>query len=312
LLLARTAWAAPDLAAEDARDSSLHHRLAAADGADLVVLYGDGQGGNEGTCGCEARPLGSLARVEGYRRAVARHPSPALLVDAGGWLDATRDVAGGVRADVALRDARMIEALRMGHWDVWNVGAPDLPYLAAKGFPPEAVSANLRPVDASAPAPDAWHLVRAGGLRVAVTGVSDKAPEGMDGWRAEDPVAAVRALVPTLRAEADVVVLLAWRPGRAVTDLAAIPGVDVLVEATGAPGRWPPDTVGQAVWVRSDPQTHHLGELRLHLADGAVTRALDRQIDLDARIPSDRRLKRHATETATRVDALQHRLFGIP
>lgn len=310
LLVAAVARAAPDLAAQDARSGSLRQRLAHPDGADLVVLYGDGQGGDEGTCGCEVRPLGSLARVEGYRRAVARGPVPEVLVNAGGFLDATPDVSGGVRADAALRDARMIEALRLGHWDAWNVGAPDLPWLAAHGFPPEAVSANLRPIDPSKPAPQAFRVVQAGRWKVGITGVSGTVPDSMTGWRAADPVAAVRALLPALRAKADVVVVLAWHPAKAVLDLARIPGIAVIVESTGAPGRWPPDTEGQGVWVRSDPQTHHLGELRLHLAGGRVTSALDRQIDLDARIPSDARLARHAAVTDARVAALQRADFG--
>ena len=287
---------------EDASSGPLKTRLAAADGADLVILYGGDQRGSMDVCGCEHRPLGSHARVESYRRAVAKQAAPVVLLEGGGFLDDGLAPDGGLRPDVMAADAGMVEGLRQGEWTVWNVGFEDLPYFARTAFPAEAVSANLDgPGDLAT-----WRVVRAGYLDVAVTGVAGSAAgEGpVDGWTVSDPVAAVTEALATLP-EADVVVVLAWRPGRAARPLAKLPGVDVLIEVGADPGRYPPMWEGEAIWVRAHERTMRLGELRLDLADGAVAGAVDRRIDLDAAIPSDPGLRRLQERTRRAVgDAL--------
>ncbi len=309
-LLCGAAWGAPEVEQDDAATGPLAARLAAPDGADLVVLYGGEQGGDLGTCGCESRPLGSLARVEGYRRAVVRRGDPVLLVSSGGTLDASVDADGRLRPDSREANAAMIEGLRAGAWTVWNVGVPDLPYLIEVGFPPEAVSANLRPDDPDAPRPATHRIVHVGGRAVGVTGVS-RAPETIAGWGADDPFDALRGVLAELRAHVDVVVVLAYHPGREVESLVRLPGVDVLIEAGGFEARWPAVARGAGLWARSDHQTRRLGELRLWLGEDGVSRSVDRHVDLDARIPSPGPARRRAARSAARVEAVQRETYGV-
>ena len=286
------------LSAEDASSGPLRTRLSAAE-ADVVILYGGDQRGSMDVCGCEHRQLGSLARVESYRRAVEKTGVPVVLVNGGGFLDDGLAPDGGLRPDVSIADAGMVEGLRRGAWVAWNVGLQDLPWFAWQGWAPEAVSANLDGPGDVVP----WRIVAAGDLDVAVTGVAGAASgEGpVDGWTVADPVEAVTEALATVP-PADLVVVLAWRPGRAARPLARLPGVDVLIEVGADPGRHPPMWEGQAVWVRAYEQTTRLGELRLDLAHGTVIAATDRRIDLDAAIPSDPGLRRLQSRTRRAVD----------
>jgi 2',3'-cyclic-nucleotide 2'-phosphodiesterase (5'-nucleotidase family) len=281
---------APALSSELANSGPLRDRLAAPDDANLVILYGGEQEGSMGPCGCEERPLGSLARVKGYR---------AVGPD-------------GLGADALFAGEAMVIGLEAGGWAVLNIGYRDLPYLAARGFPEAAVSANVVSRDPETPSPASYRVVEVGDLRVAVTGVTVDRLSLLTADRFEvgDPVETVRALVPEMEAAADLVVVLAYEPGRASRQLAREPGVDILIEAGGYQERYPPHTEGGGVWVRSDKQTQRLGELRLRVDDGRVVAARDRLIDLDEGIPSDRALLRHQRRTARQLDALRQELYG--
>ncbi len=103
------------------------------------------------------------------------------------------------------------------------------------------------------------------------------------GW--PTPAASLLALLPTLQTEAELIVVLLHAPGDP-TPIAALPGVDVLIHAAHHDYTYAPRVVGGAVVVKSRFETRRIGELRLHVADGRVTRALDRHIDLDAGVPA--------------------------
>jgi 2',3'-cyclic-nucleotide 2'-phosphodiesterase (5'-nucleotidase family) len=306
----------PILASELADTGSVRERLPAKDDANLVLLYGGEQMGSLETCGCPKRPRGSLARVEGYRQALrkARPGVPDLLLNAGNWLDDTIGTEGdSLRLDVEIADAWMVKGVEEGGWDALNVGFRDLPFLAGTAFPAGAVSASVRPEDpASGPAP--YRVLQAGDLRVAVTGVS---PLGMAfvqpaGWSWQDEVESVRALVPAMEKEADLVVVLAYSVGPKARELARIPGVDVVIEAGEFHERWEPSFEDSAVWVRTHFQTMRLGELRLVVRDGRVVGALDRKIDLDDAIPAAPRLLAMQKEARAEIDRAQQALFGSP
>jgi 2',3'-cyclic-nucleotide 2'-phosphodiesterase (5'-nucleotidase family) len=297
-------------------DGGLRDRLAAPDDANLVLLYGGEQMGSMDTCGCPSRPRGSLARVDGYRAAM-REASPGvpdLLLNPGNWLDDTIGMDNALRADVRVGNAWMLQALELGGWDALNVGFRDLPYLAETGaFPATSVSANVRPNQAGALAAAPWRVLRAGELRIAVTGVS---PEGMtflqpEGYHYRDPVDALRAEMTAMRAASDLVVVLAYGVGPDATRIAKeVPGIDVLVEAGEFGERYEPWLEDGVVWVRSHTQTQRLGELRLVVRDGRIVAARDRKIDLDDAVPETRSLAKMAAEAQDEMAAIQEELFG--
>lgn len=265
----------------------LRDRLPARDDADLVVLYTAEEMGSLDTCGCAMRPRGAPARVVGYRAALRRAlPGvPDVLVDAGDWLDDGADPDGSLHADAAARDAIMERAIDLGGWDAVNVAWRDAPYVARHPIA-QSVSASL-----GSDAWPAWRIVQTGGLRVAITGVTGpglawKRPAGV---AYIDPLAALASRVPEMRAQADVVIVLAYDTGSDTQRIPAeVPGIDVLIEADGYSERSEPVVIGGTIWVRAHERTLRLGELRLRIVDGHVVGALDRQIDTDDALPEDR------------------------
>jgi hypothetical protein len=306
--LARVATAAPiglGLSGESVDAGGWRSRLA-ADDAQLVVFATGEQHGVLAPCGCGSSPLGGLARTEGYLAAAreALGSRPSLVVDAGAWLDPTHtEDDRALRADAALQNAATLSVV--AGWDALNVTFHDLPHLAQTGFPRAAVSANLRGGTAG-PAP-VIHLTR-GGVRIAVTGVSGVGLRRFQpaGYRWDDPVASLAALLPTL--DADLVVVLGYGLGAAAARVAALPGVDLFVEAGDFGWFEQPTRVGDAVWSRTWTGGQRLTELRLRLAGGQVVGAVDRSVALDPRMVADRATRRLERRTAAELAVVRARL----
>jgi hypothetical protein len=213
-----------------------------------------------------------------------------LLLNPGGWL--TGDHDQGVLVPRAVEDNAFVRrALALVRYDALNVSWRDLPGLG-DGVPGlvSATHQGLAPVATT-------ETVDAGGLQVVITGVSRRGPPFLEpaGTTVLGPVEAVRAL--PLRDE-DLVVVLARNVPREVQALAALPGVDVVIEADDYNARYPPTLVGSTLWVRSWDESTRLGELRLWVEDGHVVRALDRMIDLGPDVPEMPELRRLAREQA--------------
>ncbi|TNE91051.1 MAG: hypothetical protein EP330_06260 [Deltaproteobacteria bacterium] len=284
LFLLTTAFATPMLSADDP-SGSLRARLA-EDDADVVLVYGSEQEGELGPCGCDAVERGGMERIRGYRTAVARGDAPVFLLHAGGFLDP--------RPMQDDRNDAMIG--EVGDWDALHVGFRDAPglgrYLDGAAWA-EAWKPSLPDglVSASITGPwSAWRLVEREGVTVAVTGVSaakstERFPSGLS---AADPVDALTSALADAP-EADLHVVLAYDTADLTDDLAALPGVDVLIEAGGYTARWEADASHGAVWVRSTKGSTRLGELRVWLEDGRVIKAVDRQIPVDRSLPKRRR-----------------------
>jgi hypothetical protein len=266
----------------DDPSGAMRERLV-ADDADIVLLYGSEQEGEIGSCGCDAVERGGLDRIRGYRRAVERAGATVVALHAGGFLDP--------RPGQEDRNATMMAAVT--DWDALHVGFRDVPGLGvyldegswrvAEEVPDTMVSASIRGPWST------WRVVERGGLTVAVTGISAaKSTERFaPGIAASEPVAALEGAMASAPA-ADLHVVLAYETGASTDELAAVPGVDVLIEAGGYSARWEADTSYGAVWVRSTRGTTRLGELRLWLEDGKVERAIDRQVAIDRAVPKVR------------------------
>ncbi len=198
----------------------------------------------------------------------------------------------------------MVDGLAAAGFDVLNVTLHDLPWLGAQpSWPLGAVSANITAPDGRAP--PTHRVFTRDGLRVAVTGVTVPGLEVMQplGFGFTAPADAIEALLPTLRAEADVVVVLAFGLGPDAKRVAALPGVDVLIEADGFGPRMEAFSRGEMLWARANAQTETLGELRLEVAEGRVIRAVDRAIDLDPSLASRADLARATRRTRKQAAA---------
>ena len=306
--LAQVATAAPiglGLTGESVDAGPWRSRLAVDDAQ--VVLFATGeQHGVVAPCGCGSSPLGGLAFTEAYVTAAraALDGRPSVVVDAGAWLDPTHTWDDrALRPDAVIQNAATLSVL--AGWDALNVTVHDLPYLARVGFPRAAVSANLRG-DAAGPARVV--LLDRGGLRIAVTGVSGPGLRRFQpaGYTWDDPVASLAALVPTL--DADLVVVLGHGLGAAAARVAAVPGVDVFLEAGDFGWFEQPTRVGDAVWSRTWTNGQRLTELRLRVADGRVVGAVDRSVALGPRGRADRDVRRLERRTAAELAVVRARL----
>lgn len=312
-------WGARGLAAEPAAPSGpmsflgevestggLHARVSEAP-ADLVVYYAGEQRGSMETCGCPHRPRGSLARLKRYVDAsrAAAPSTPGVLVNPGDWLQEAVDFDGVVHADLALSNAWMARGVLATGYDALHVTPRDLAGLLTL---PEGDRAALPLVSASIAGPGIapFLLIERGGLRVGVTGISAEEPTLTDTPGYTRPsAAAVEGVIRTLTEQADVVVLLSWHAAATARGYASvIPRLDVVLDADRHREEQDPFQVGGAVWALSDEGGLRVGELRLGLADGRVTDALDRHIDLDEAIPDDRAVLRVQQQGRAAVDAL--------
>lgn len=280
-----TPWLALAAMAADSevvRSGTARERVA-QDDADVVIFYTGEHRGKLGTCGCDENPRGGLARLGGYLDAVARHGSgaPSVLVHTGWWASDRIGDTVALTPEAVRDNERMVVALEELGVAATNLTFRDGLYLREAPLPGTAVSAN------AAPGLPAVRTVPAGDRSVVITGVGRLGAGDLQpaGWTWTDPVAAVRAVAATVPAES-VLVVLAFETGRATEAIAAIDGVDVVIEAGGFAGKLDPERVGDAVWVQSRDDGLALGELRLWLRpDGTVERVLDRWIDLDVMIP---------------------------
>lgn len=293
---------------ELAESGSLATRLSSSP-ADLVVFYGGEQKGSMETCGCPRNPRGSLARLDAYVDA-ARATSPGVLVDAGYWLEDALGVDGRTRPDIAVGNAWMVRGVESGGWDALNAGYKDLPGIAEAvkgGARLPIVSANV-----TGPGIARWVIVERGGRKVGITGITAAGLTMSDtpGY-AIGPATAAAATIDELAAQADVVVLLAYEATDAARALVrGHPAIDVVVDAGQHATFLEPVLLGHAVWVFSHYQTMRVGELRLSLAEGRVTAALDRKIDLDPDMPDDPALLKMTREARTAIDVEQKALYG--
>jgi hypothetical protein len=311
---ASPARAEPSVVATVAAEGGLSQRLT-DEPADLVLLYGGEQDGSMSTCGCPNNPRGSLPRWMAVQRALEAADTPVLTVNAGNWLTDAIGSDNTLRADVDVSNTHMLEAVEAADWAAMNVSFRDLPWLASSGraFPEGAVLANAAvPEGVAGPAP--YTIVKAGELDVAITGVTHWSKEYLQpDWSRAGPVEALEALLPTLREEADLVVVLGYALGKQAKAVAEL-DIDVLVDADTYRNRFDPVVVGDTVWVRSSYETQRLGELRLRVEqDGErfrIRAAHDRTIDLDKRIPSPGPWKRRAKRARRDVAAVQDALFG--
>ncbi|MFT5681096.1 MAG: 2',3'-cyclic-nucleotide 2'-phosphodiesterase (5'-nucleotidase family) [Myxococcota bacterium] len=271
-------------------EGALENRVVSGDSADLVLFYGGEERGSLEPCGCPNRPRGGMSRLMAYVEASrAVNPGqPDLLVNGGYWLEDAMGLDGQTRPDTPVMNRWMIAGMQQTGFAALNVTHNDAAgissVLEAGGVTDvPAVSANV-----TGPGIERYRIVEVGGLRVGITGIS---PPGMTwqqtpGFATEEPGRAAPAVLEALAEQVDVVVLLAYQTPEVAQRLAKKGLVDVVIDTNLHREFSAPFRVGDAVWVRSHIQTMRLGELRLGVADGQVTWATDRKIDLDAEIPS--------------------------
>lgn len=255
---------------------------------------------------------------------------PTLYLDTGhAFSDETRE-PDKLGQDTIVKDDWILQGYSEMGYDVINLTARDLPYVAHYVLPPDEhsqkvqrlsivgglISANIIPAKGSNLTPPKPYVIREVRgkripdrpglgplLRVGIIGLTDRAPLNGLGLVIEDPFKAAVKIVPEVAKQADMVVVLAFLPMAYVYRLAAVvKGIDLVIGNTEGP--YIPDVKrdGKTFVAFSSPQTKSLGEVRVYLnQDGTIRDYANRYTSLDHVI--------HDDPAAARIVADAHAAF---
>ncbi|MCS7301001.1 MAG: bifunctional metallophosphatase/5'-nucleotidase [Fimbriimonadales bacterium] len=160
-------------------------------------------------------------------------PYPALVIDAGDYMDGTPfSLEFRGEADVATMNACGYDYATLGNHEFSNPLDQVLRLVNMSQF--KTVCANLRYRDTGEPLVPPYHIAQIGELRVALFGLVITDTQNYRGARERvqvtDPFEAARQLVPQLRQQADVVILISHLGIGDDERLAReVPGIDVIV-----------------------------------------------------------------------------------
>lgn len=204
----------------------------------LTVVFHGSVHGEVTDCGCKKKPLGGIARrAELLSQIRAEQPAVALLD--GGNLFGRNDEEWSRRTEFLVDETARLDydGFGLGPWDLWH----GLDFLQA------AIDDGLQFTSANTKVGGEYllprHLVfEQGGVKIGVLSVMDQGfaqagvpyTEGIAGLELQDPVEAMREVLPQLREEADLIVLLSNMPNGGTADILARVGkghgIDLAVE----------------------------------------------------------------------------------
>lgn len=313
-------------------------KLGDDDGLHAAIFYGAELAGSIDDCGCPGHPEGGLpwrfGYTEGFR---SRFPDVATLqVDAGHSMADGANASGVLYPDSVTRNDWVVKAFDELGLDAVNASHREALYLSRFLGSEEAwrkavaerpvlgrfVSANVRPARAGMAALPAYVVRELAGARagrparVAFVGVSEPYPTlaARTGLEVRDPAEALAEALPKARAEADLVVVLAYMSADAAGQLAAKVGPQAdafVVSGPQARDAEPtPDAAPRMLFARY--QTRKLGELRLFFDGGRLARAVNRYVTLDDQLPKDPVAARMAAEAKEAVKQAQIERFNNP
>jgi 2',3'-cyclic-nucleotide 2'-phosphodiesterase (5'-nucleotidase family) len=289
------------------------HVLGTDDKAAFAIHFSGEMHANLDTCGCPANPSGGLHRrvtmAQAFRTNFAETPLLELSVgaifnDQGVLLNPPfKDVL--VQNDYALRgySAYPFDAVNLTYQDLRVLhryftnqsarqAAADFPvlkaYISANATPAVNEKTHItlpRFVIKEVKSP---HIPKNHKLRIGVTGVCEQAPSEGTGYVWRDPATALKEVLPELKKQADVVVVLAYLPlDQAKTLAAELEGIDVMIVGHTQPSLLTLETVGNTAVVVNNYETKALGELRAYVTGDGRRTYSSRFILLDATIPSE-------------------------
>lgn len=256
---------------------------AAAPGRQITLAYTSNVEGFLDTCGCRADTDGGLDRRATLLRDLRAREPALLALDAGNFLS----TAVGERQR---RAQTLIAAMNLMGYDALNLAGDDLALgddglrmlRASARFP--LLSANLR---AEAAEPEPYLQRQMGDLQVAVLGLASP-PPGATAGIAEDPLATAARLVPHLRGEADLVIVLGHLDVPTATRLAReVAGVDVVIAGQSPLVSSPPWWEGSTLIAHGGLRGERVGLLHLALGQHGLELVEARAERLSSAVPAD-------------------------
>lgn len=263
-------------------------RRAAGEGHALTINFTADVRGRLVPCGCFTGQLGGLTRIASMvGKGIA---ADGLKVDIGDAIEGTADYE--VIEYRYLREAFAklgFEALNMGHREA-ALSAAQLRELKARS-PVPMLSANLVDRSTGRPLFDAHRIVRRGPWRVALVGVLDpRIGDALgDGLAIEKMETSLSGLLPQMRSQADLIVLLAFTDEAGLSALARqFYEVDVILGGKVAQPSPKLLRENRSLILATTNQSRALGVLELQMEDGGKVATANGDIRLVSdQIPED-------------------------
>lgn len=305
------------------------------DGAALTIFYGGETRGSLDQCGCPRHPMGGLPRrmafIGGYRELFP--DTPALDLSVGNIFNDQ-----GVNADPPFRDVialndHALRAYSRFQYDVTNLSHQDLRvigqyyktarYKQAVGEYPvlkTIVSANVSPVDKKGATGFTPYVIREikssrapkGVIRVGITGFSEQSPSDETGFVWRDPMVAAREVLPVLRKQVDVLVVLAYMTPEQSRQLAeAFQDVDVMITGHTIAMPAPLEKVGKVNYLIGNFETKFLGELHLVFDRNGGVVGVNRYVGMDEAIPDQPEAAKLRDAQKAAIDEARRNAAGL-
>lgn len=259
--------------------------------AELTILFSSDLLGRIRSCGCTVEDVGGLGRRASYTKRIRATAKNLLVLDAG---DAFSLDMGYSQAEAEFT----FEGFNIIGLDVFTPGEMEfifgLPYLQAlvENSSFDVVSANIVDEGTGEPVFGKRYVVKElkGGLRVAITGVLDdtvRFPGYIDRsrFRVEPAESTLRSLVPSMRKEADFLILLSHMGKERTVDLLGrVEDFDIAIVGHDKPLIKREERVGRTLLLATGGQGQYIGSMTINLdAEGAFTEGRLRQIMLTSK-----------------------------
>jgi 2',3'-cyclic-nucleotide 2'-phosphodiesterase (5'-nucleotidase family) len=306
LALASVSVLSQSASPENAPPASFEERLGPDDGAALAILIGANMRGLLDLCDCN-HPRGGLARRVGYVEVFKKRfkHTPVIHVEAGFFLADSSNYL----PPVMLQNEQVVRGLGRWNVDVVNLGRYDLLYaqklLVREGLAERTnelpliknmISANgVFGTEVAQPAPYIIKEVRgpriknkSKKLRVGFLGLAEpiKPAEGRDGT-VTDLFEAARRVVPQLRKQCDILVIVAHSEHKAALRLATEnPEADIVI-AGNAEAIYKPRQVGNTMVICAASGNTQQGDLRVYIDEQGHKSYKFLSLNLDSTVPAD-------------------------
>lgn len=279
---------------------------------DLPIYFTCDTHGRLAPCGCFTGQFGGLTRLKTVLDAEA--PTNSVRVDVGDAIGGPQDF-DLIEYDYLLRAyaSMKFDALNLGHREA-ALSAARLRELKTKS-PVPLLSANLLDKATGAPIFEGWRMVQRGACRIAIVGVVD--PRGLhdtlgEGLVVEKMESALSRLLPQVRRQADVVILLAFTDEATLAKLAQeFYELDVILGGKVSQPAQKLEKENRSLISFVTNESRALGWLRLRIGHRAPVEVLGHEIRLlHDKIPQDksvqalvRAYREQIRATRLRVDA---------
>lgn len=236
--------------------------------------------------------IGGMTKVAAYVEELRKDPEAnLLLLSAGDMVHGTNivNLFSGIPMIEAMNEMGFA-AIALGNHE-FNYGQEPLKALeAAASFP--FLAANVVHADSGEAFVQESFITEIDGVKIGIFGLSPLEtpivthPKNVIGLKFADPIETARAIVPRLRAEADIVLCLSHLGYAADLDLAtAVPGIDIIVGGHSHTEIPVPELAGESILVQAGEWAKYLGVLEIEVVDGKIESYSGELVAMDAAVP---------------------------